>query len=250
MMEALPKPLTAPSPALKVNRLAGLEALRGIAALSVMLLHIPAIFPGLPRVFGKGYLGVDLFFMLSGYVMARGFERKMAADLNVPHFLWVRYIRMWPVMAVGGLIGLPLLWLRAPDHMQFAGIALANFLLLPVSFQRETFPLNVPAWTIFFILLGNLLHVLGLHRLRGKSLGIAIGISLTALVAVAIHNGVLDVGARPENFVFGLPRLLLSYLIGMALCRLWSQCLLPELGRLVFHHGCSIFCSSLLPAHC
>ena len=212
-----------PTIAIASSRLAGLEGLRGVAALSVMLLHLPAIFRGLPAPFAKGYLGVDLFFMLSGFVMARGFEARMAAGLNVPHFIWGRYTRMWPIMAVGGLIGLPLLWLRVGSPLQFAGIATANMLLLPVSFQRETFPLNVPAWTIFFILLGNLLHVAGLYRLQGRGLLLAIAASLVAAIAAATHAGSLDVGARPENFLLGLPRLLLSYLIGMALSRYWTE---------------------------
>ncbi len=207
----------------KPNRMAGLEALRGIAAFSVMLLHIPAIFHGPPPVFGKGYLGVDLFFMLSGFVMTRGFEAKMAAGISLPGFIRDRYIRMWPIMAVGGLIGLPLLWLRTPDHIQFGLIALANFLLLPVSFQRETFPLNVPAWTIFFILLGNLVHGLGLYRLSQRALVIAIAGCAVLLAIVASHAGSLDVGARPENLIYGIPRLLLSYLIGIGLSRAWRE---------------------------
>jgi peptidoglycan/LPS O-acetylase OafA/YrhL len=211
-----------PEPKPAANRLAGLEALRGIAALSVMLLHIPAIFAGLPKPFGKGYLGVDLFFILSGFVMVRGFEQKVAGRPGPLKFFLGRYRRMWPVMAVGGLIGLPLLYMRMPDFGHFAIVAGANLLLLPTPFGGEAYPLNVPAWTIFFILLGNLLHVLVLHRLHGALLAFAIAASLAVLLAVAIPAGSLDVGAQSRNFLLGVPRLLLGYLIGMALGRWWA----------------------------
>ncbi len=208
----------------RADRLAGLEALRAIAAISVMGLHIPAIFGGLPKPFSKGYLGVDLFFILSGFVMVRGFERKMIAGAIRPlPFLRDRAMRMMPVMAVGGLIALPDLWARVADHGTAALIAGLNLALLPVWWGTESYPLNVPAWTVFFILLGNFLHALGLYRLDAKGLGLAIAISLMAAVWLAASKGTLDLGARPQNFLFGLPRLLLGYLIGMALARWWRH---------------------------
>jgi peptidoglycan/LPS O-acetylase OafA/YrhL len=130
-----------------------------------------------------------------------------------------RYARMWPIMALGGLIGLPLLQLRAPDPAQFWGLALANLALVPVQFQHQCYPLDVPAWTILFILLGNLLHRLVLFRLRGLALAGAIALSAAAMSVAAAHAGSFDVGSRPENMVLALPRLLLSYLLGIALWR-------------------------------
>jgi peptidoglycan/LPS O-acetylase OafA/YrhL len=205
-----------------MTRLPGLEALRGIAALSVLGLHVAVIFPGLARPFGKGYLGVDLFFLLSGLVLAMALERRPVDWRAVPRWFVSRYWRMWPVMAIGGLVGAPLLLSRAGGMEQFAPLALVNFLLLPVDFQRETFPLNVPAWTIAFILFGNLLHVTLLCRLGPKVLLAALLASLCALAVVAMTAGTLDVGARPENLHLGLPRLLFSYLLGIALWRWWS----------------------------
>lgn len=204
-----------------MNRLPGLEALRGIAALCVVGLHIPAIFPGLERPFGKGYLGVDLFFLLSGLVLAMALERHPVEWRAIPRWFAQRYWRMWPVMAIGGLIGAPLLFSRAGDLVHFIPLALTNFLLLPVDFQRETLPLNVPAWTIAFILLGNLQHVTVFQHLGRSALLSALALSLALLAATAIHAGSLDVGARPENLLFGLPRLLFAYILGIVLWREW-----------------------------
>ncbi len=206
-----------------MSRLPGLEALRGIAALSVLGLHIPAIFPGLAAPLGKGYLGVDLFFLLSGLVLAIALEKRPVALRGVPRWFARRYWRVWPVMALGGLIGVPLLWLRSSGAGEFVPLALANFLLLPVDFQRETFPLNVPAWTIAFILLGNLLHVTVLQRFSLTGLLALAAISFALLMAVAATTGSSDVGARPENLVLGLPRLVFSYTLGIFLWRTWHN---------------------------
>jgi peptidoglycan/LPS O-acetylase OafA/YrhL len=204
-------------------RLPGLEAMRWVAALCVLMLHTPVIYGNLPRVFAKGYLGVDLFFILSGYVMEKSFESRPPTSQPVGKFILVRYWRMWPMMALGGIIGLHLLRLRAPSLALFLPIAAANLLLIPVSFHREAYPLDVPAWTIIFILLGNLLHRLLLYRLRGLALVVAIGVSGAAMMAAAIHAGSFDVGSRPENMLLAVPRLLLGYLIGIAMRQAWGD---------------------------
>jgi peptidoglycan/LPS O-acetylase OafA/YrhL len=234
-------PAALPVPKLKqdTTRLPGLEGLRWVAALCVLLLHTAVIF-GLPKVFGKGYLGVDLFFMLSGYVMANSFENR-APGITAPRqslgkFVLVRWWRMWPMMALGGLIGLPLLYDRTDSWLSFSSIALANLALVPVAYQHETYPLNVPAWTIMFILLGNVLHWLILYRLRRLSLWLAIAASAMMMAAAAAYAGSFDIGARPENMVLALPRLLLGYLIGIALRqgrRIGARLAMPPLTALV-----------------
>ena len=130
-------------------RLAGLDALRGIAALLVMGLHANAVFGGL-GAFSKGYLGVDFFLMLSGYLMARITEPRLAAGLGAGRFLRARYRRFWPMMALGMAIGIPFAWARAEDWQTFLPLFIANMALLPWPFDRVLFALNIPAWTIFF----------------------------------------------------------------------------------------------------
>ena len=95
-------------------RLAGIDALRGIAALLVLGLHTNAVFGGLGQ-FSKGYLGVDFFLILSGYLMARITEPRVAGRLSPGQFMIARYKRFWGMVALGSLIGVPYLWIRAVD---------------------------------------------------------------------------------------------------------------------------------------
>ena len=54
-----------------------LDALRGVAAVVVVLFHILEVYSGgnhIEQLINHGYLAVDFFFMLSGYVMAHAYD--------------------------------------------------------------------------------------------------------------------------------------------------------------------------------
>ena len=215
---------TAPLPsAASGGRLPGLDMLRGIAALCVLGLHLPAINFDMPNVFAKAYLAVDLFFMLSGYVMARTYEARLARGLPARTFFLARYRRLWPVMAIGSAIGLPKLFLEAPDLAAFVLAASFNLLLLPMPATGVAFPLNIPAWSIFFELTANLIHGLFLWRLGARLLLVIAAIMLSLTIWVGLLYGALDVGAHTEDYFAGLPRVLLSYMIGIVLSRWWRD---------------------------
>ena len=201
-------------------RLHGLDALRGIAALCVVGLHTQAVFGGFAPVFAKGYLAVDFFLMLSGYLMARISEPRIAAGASPAAFITARYRRFWPVVALGSLIGIPYLWVRTQgDPLWFAGALAANLAFIPFPADRLIFPLNVPVWTILFELLANALHVFVLWRLSARQLAMLALILLALTLGVVIDYGSLDVGARPSNVTYAVPRVLLAYIIGMLLWR-------------------------------
>lgn len=95
------------SAAVRPVRLAGLDALRGIAALVVVIGHVFLARDGAEH--GRPWIAVDVFFALSGYVTARTYEARLGRDLSAGGFLAARLRRLWPVMAVGALLGFVLL---------------------------------------------------------------------------------------------------------------------------------------------
>ena len=211
-----------PAPAGRSGRLPGLEALRFVAAMCVLLLHTRAVFGGTP-VFGRGYLGVDFFLMLDGFLMARVQEPRLADGMNVRQFLTTRYKRLWPMMALGALIGLPLQYLRSHSVTEFAEVSALNLALLPAWWQFFAFPLNIPAWTIFAQLVCEASHVTLLRHLRGRWLWLVCALMLPLMAGLAHHYGSLDLGAKPATLLPGLVRCLFAYLLGMGLARWWGD---------------------------
>ncbi|HEV2599853.1 acyltransferase [Sphingopyxis sp.] len=200
------------------DRLTGLDGLRGIAAFAVLGYHLHVLMFDASR--GNAFLAVDFFFMLSGYVMARTYETRWQGSSAAATFMASRLRRLWPTMAVGGLIGAVEAWtlLPAGDVLPM----LLNLLFIPWFVGILAFPLNVPAWSILFELAANLVHVLVLQRLRTRTLFAVAAIAGVIFVLGGRTDG-LDVGSRPDNFLFGLPRVLLSYTIGIILWRSWRD---------------------------
>ena len=207
---------------MKADRLIGLEGLRGVAALCVLAFHSAMIATGF--TLSNAYLAVDFFFMLSGFVMARTYERRFGEGLAAFGFLWGRLRRLWPPMALGGLIGIPLLASRLGGALagNWGIVAALNLMLIPTPIGNVVFPLNGPAWSIFFELFANCLHVLVLRRLPTRGLALLVA-GLVPLALLVMPPASLDVGAHPESFLLGVPRVLLPYGMGMLVWRVWGD---------------------------
>lgn len=197
------------------NRLEGLDGLRGIAALCVLLYHAFHIPPG------SAFLAVDLFFMLSGYVMARTYEARMDAGLGPVGFLHLRLKRLWPTMFAAGLLATPLFLWRF--GLEAWPIVLANLLLIPTPAMERVFPLNGPAWSIFYELVANVAHALVLHRISTRGLVVMALAALACFAAYAAQAGTTGLGAVPISMAGGFPRVAFSYLVGIVLFRQWRD---------------------------
>ncbi|WP_236627778.1 acyltransferase, partial [Caulobacter sp. B11] len=121
-------------------RFAALDGLRGVAALGVLLYHA-ADWSGRPGVFAHGYLAVDFFFCLSGFVLAHAFQER---EISWGGYLWIRVVRIWPMVVLSMLIGAllsarvnPTLW---PDLLR-------GLLLIPrlVAHDVGSFPRCFPS---------------------------------------------------------------------------------------------------------
>ncbi|WP_158241454.1 acyltransferase [Novosphingobium sp. TH158] len=214
------------------ERLHGLDALRGIAAMAVVVMHASVLFPGFPDLFPRGYLAVDFFFMLSGYVMARTYEARLANGMPARRFFIARYKRLWPTMALGGVLFIPFLaeGTRGEDLVLWK-VALVNLVLLPNPWAGNYFALNVPGWSIFFELVANAAHAL-LWKARTWLLGLLAGVSMVGLAKAAHAFGHLDLGSRNGELWAGLARVATAYTMGVLTWRLWGERRLDPLTAL------------------
>src|SRR5580693_5691081 len=87
------------------HHIATLDGLRGVAALDVMAFH-GTFGTTFHQYVSRGYLAVDFFFVLSGYVIARAYEARLEAGWSKREFFRIRAIRLYPMIVIGMALGL------------------------------------------------------------------------------------------------------------------------------------------------
>jgi peptidoglycan/LPS O-acetylase OafA/YrhL len=205
---------------------AGLDGLRGVAAVFVAMRHT-SFFHNL-GIHG-GYLAVDLFFVLSGFVIAHAYEARLKRGLSVGRFLAQRYVRLWPIYALGAVLGLIAAFaqaLPARDNLtavQVIHTAPFALLMLPGPHIRPMlYPVNSVAWSLALELLVNLAYAVLWRPLRdARVLGAVLAASALWLIGSVLWFGKLDVGFMWSDAAGGLPRVAFSFTAGLALCRLY-----------------------------
>lgn len=205
------------------GRLPGLDALRGIAALCVLYFHLIYHLTPFPELKGRGYLAVDFFFMLSGYVMARTYEHRFTGGYGMWRFMRARYWRLWPVMAIGALIGAPMVLTDLGYTREALAIVGANILLLPAYGVSVLYPANFAAWSIFGELVANLFHGSLAWRWRTATVAFTALLLFPAMIWFAMRFGSLDFGLTAKSAVGGVVRALFAYCIGIVLFRWWRD---------------------------
>lgn len=222
-----------------------LDALRGVAALLVMWYHVFEAFATSPfdQRFNHGYLAVDFFFVLSGFVIGYAYDDRWG-KMSTTHFFKRRLIRLHPMVVAGALIGLIaymaqgcVTWNGTPVDLQWVAVAwLLSMFLLPtfpgmasdVRGNGEMFPLNGPSWSLFFEYIGNILYALFIRRLSTRWLCYLVALSAIGVVIFATgfsEYGSLGVGwtMGGNNFLGGMLRLMFSYSMGLLLSRLFAH---------------------------
>lgn len=193
-----------------------LDGLRGIAAIAVMLYHVQNIF-GIRFGFDRAYLFVDMFFLLSGFVLTLTWR----ADATGPAFFVRRVIRLWPTIAGATVIGAAV-YAMIGDGRHLATLLFMGFMCTPLLRQPgEAFPLNSPQWSLSWELLANLAHGLLLCRLSTRQLGVAAAAMGVGLTTAILTYGGNTFGPDGTNWTLGLFRVGWSYTLGMCLARLY-----------------------------
>jgi peptidoglycan/LPS O-acetylase OafA/YrhL len=210
------------------HRYLTLDALRGLAALTIVQFHTFNFFGKV--YFPHAHLGVDFFFLLSGFVITVAYQKKLDTTWSTGAFLKVRFIRLYPMYFLGLLLG-ALIALIVDVHTNhrmsmsllatfFAmGILVfPNFWFLPLPTGR-IYPLDFPAWTLFGETLANILHTLFLRRRSMRFMVILAIISGLAEIASIIHFRTIDVGVQRHDVFLILPRVTFPYVLGSILYR-------------------------------
>lgn len=202
----------------------GLDALRGYAAIAVVIFHMaPVVWPG--RLMQSGYLAVDLFFVMSGFVIAHAYENKVHV-IGTREFIRLRLIRFAPLFIMGGLIGLmrPIFQLLTGQEVFGVTAATVSYLLFlpsPSTSFSDTLvaPLNPPAWSLMLELYINMIWALLLPNLSTKRL-VAITILGGSCCLAALAGGFsLAAGSHIQDLAIAVARILFSFPLGLLLYR-------------------------------
>ena len=227
-----------------------LDGLRGVAAILVLFYHIFEGFAfaeatngvgnGIITTLNHAHIAVDFFFILSGFVISYAYDNRWG-QMSVGQFFKRRLIRLHPMLVMGAVLGFAAFafvgferWdgTTAPTSWVMIALLLTMFMIpavpgvpYEVRGNGEMFPLNGPAWSLFFEYIGNILYALFIHRLSTKMLGV-----LTIVLGV-LHAwffvgdvsgyGMMGVGWTIDevNFWGGLLRMLFPFTLGMLLAR-------------------------------
>ena len=213
-----------------------LDGLRGAAALAVIGYHIFEAYDC--RHINHGYLAVDFFFILSGFVIGYAYDDRWNR-MSVREFFKRRLIRLHPMVVMGALIGGAMFYTQGCDAWDVSKVSvealvtavIMSALLIPapagpeVRGIGEMFPINGPTWSLFFEYIGNILYALVLRFLPTRALAAFTAAAACGLAAMSIAGpqGDLSVGwaMTPFNLGGGSLRLLFAFPAGLLMSRIF-----------------------------
>ncbi|MBI1686391.1 acyltransferase family protein [Caulobacter hibisci] len=261
-----PAPAAAPTPG--KSHYVILDGLRGVASLLVVVFHLFEAYAGgspQKQIINHGYLAVDFFFLLSGFVIAYAYDDRWGGQgqgqgesMSQWSFYKRRLVRLQPMIVIGGLVGAALLAfqhysifpkLPTATTWQVIGVLLLGFVMIPLRPSAEIrgwgeiYPLNGPQWSLFYEYIANILYAVGLRKLPIRWLGVLVAVSALALVGLLVlgpRGDVIGGWALDANGIqIGLTRVMFPFFAGVLLMRLGK--------RIKVRHGFAL-CSLLLVA--
>jgi len=219
-----------------------LDGLRGVAAVMVVIFHLLETFTGgnhLIQIMNHGYLAVDFFFVLSGFVIGYAYDDRWG-KMTLGGFFKRRLIRLHPMIIMGMIIGAigfyfsasPIVFpkISGTPVWEMLLVMFIGFTLLPVPLSMdirgwtEMHPLNGPAWSLFFEYIANILYALFIRKFSNKALAVLVFLSGCALVHLAVTSPNGDViggwALDPTQIRVGLTRLFYPFFAGLLLSRM------------------------------
>lgn len=216
-----------------------LDGLRGVAALLVVAFHLfeAHATSHLDQIINHGYLAVDFFFLLSGFVVGYAYDDRWG-QMTLKDFFKVRLIRLQPLVVLGMIIGAVFfyfqdstLWptISEVPVWKMLLVMVIGFTLVPVPVSmdirgwQEMHPLDGPGWSLFFEYIANLLYALGVRKFSKTALSVLVIVAGIALVHFAVTSPAGDViggwSLDPVQLRTGFTRMMYPFFAGLLLCR-------------------------------
>jgi peptidoglycan/LPS O-acetylase OafA/YrhL len=215
-----------------------LDGLRGVAALMVVAFHLcePHATSHQDQIINHGYLAVDFFFLLSGFVIGYAYDDRWE-KMTTGNFFKRRLVRLQPMVVMGSIIGAIFYYFQSSGIFppiaqtpvwQMLLIMLIGCTMLPIPPSMdirgwaETYPLNGPAWSLFFEYVVNIFYALGARKLSKTILSILVGLSAAALIHLAVNQGDVIGGwsLDAEQLRIGFCRVMFPFFGGLLLFRI------------------------------
>lgn len=247
-------------------RYAILDGLRGVAAMMVVAFHLFETYSRGPesQIINHGYLAVDFFFVLSGFVIGYAYDDRWG-KMSTWGFFKRRLVRLHPMVIAGSLIGMLLFYFGSSHLFPMIGRTpvwrvLLTFLFaclmipLPRSMGirgwAENYPLNGPQWSLLLEYLANILYVLIFRHMPKVLLGLCVlvaafftidlGLDLNVFGLLGAHAEYTFIGGwgvQGTQLYIGLIRLFYPFLCGL---------LLSRIGRFIKIRGAFWWCSAVI----
>lgn len=218
-----------------------LDGLRGVAALMVIIFHFFETHAGgshITQIINHGYLAVDFFFMLSGFVIGYAYDDRWDR-MSLATFFKRRIIRLHPMVIMGSLVGAAFYYLQeAPCFPPIEHTAVGTMLLvmllgctllpLPVKWDirgwTEMHPLNGPAWSLYYEYIGNILYALFVRKFSKVALSLLVIVAGCFTVYRCLTAPAGDIvggwALTWEQQYVGFVRLMYPFFAGLLLSRL------------------------------
>lgn len=214
------------------DKVPALTGIRGFAASWVVVFHLKSLLEqldilpavALSRVVGYGYLAVDLFFLLSGFILARAYADRPRTMAGLRGFYLNRVFRIMPLNTVCLFAMLALVAAVGQGYWTTMPLGVGSFVAALFLVQSwgtgSATTWNLPAWSLSAEWLAYVifpLAVLGIATIRSRGLaaaGCLTSLALLVVVMVTRGDATLD-----HTWLLGLPRCLLQFVAGMLLWR-------------------------------
>ena len=234
-----------------------LDGLRGVAAIMVVSFHIFEAHAAsrFTQLINHGYLAVDFFFLLSGFVVGYAYDDRWG-KMNIGAFFKRRLVRLQPMVIMGSIIGAAcfyfqdgVMWptIHLVPVWKMLLVMLVGFTLLPLPLSMdirgwtEMHPLDGPAWSLYFEYIANILYALFVRKFSKTALAILVVLSGAALVHLAVTGPNGDViggwALEPVQMRIGFTRMMYPFFAGL---------LLSRLGKLTHIKHAFFWCSLLI----